>query len=235
VLKVKELHAGYGHLQVVWGVSLSIEKGEIIAVLGLNGAGKTTTLKSIAGLIKPMGGTVEFNGANVTGISAAKIVRHGIVFVPEERNLFSGMTVAENLRMGAYIVHDRNLIKETREYIFSLFPRLAERRKQYTGTMSGGERQMVAIARGLMSSPKLVILDEPSMGLSPQNVDIVFEAIEKLKSEGVTVVIVEQNVESTLSIADRGYVLDHGRIVMFGTSKELLANDEIKRMYLGIE
>lgn len=234
MLEVKNLDAGYGYLQVLWDISLTVAKGEIVAILGPNGAGKTTTLKSIMGLVTPKKGQVVFDGQDVTGMPTNDLAKIGLAFVPEERHLFQAMTVLENLLLGAYTIRDKNKSKQTLEYVLSLFPRLAERKKQYAGTMSGGERQMLAIARGLMCSPKLLILDEPSLGLAPKNVLVVFEAIRKLRSEGLTVLIVEQNVNTTLQIAERAYVLEQGRVAMEGPSKELMENDHVKNAYLGI-
>ena len=234
MLKLENLSAGYGYLQVVWDVSFEVGKSSIVAILGLNGAGKTTTLKTIAGLIRPIGGRITFNDKDITGVKTHELVKQGLVFIPEERNLFAAMTVYENLLMGAYTIKNRAEVKRTLQYVFTLFPRLEERRKQLVGTMSGGERQMVAVARGLMSNPKLVMLDEPSMGLSPQNVMIVFESIMKLRDEGVTVIIVEQNVNTTLKIADYAYIMDHGRLVLSGPSKELMQDDNVQKMYLGL-
>jgi branched-chain amino acid transport system ATP-binding protein len=234
LLGVKNLDAGYGYLQVLWDISLNVEKGEIVAILGPNGAGKTTTLKSIMGLVAPQKGRIVFDSRDITGMPANETTKLGVAFVPEERHLFPAMTVLENLLLGAYTIRDKNRSKQTLEYVLSLFPRLAERKKQYAGTMSGGERQMLAIARGLMSNPKLLILDEPSLGLAPKNVLLVFETIGKLRSEGLTVLIVEQNVNTTLQIADRAYVLEQGRVVMSGRSGELRENDHVRNAYLGI-
>jgi len=234
LLKLENVSSGYGYLQVLWDVSFEVKKATIVAILGLNGAGKTTTLKTIAGIIRPTGGKVYFDGKDITGARTNELVKQGLVFIPEERNLFSGMNVYENLLMGAYTVRDRAEVRKTLRYVYSLFPRLEERRKQLVGTMSGGERQMVAVARGLMSSPKLVMLDEPSMGLSPQNVVIVFETIQKLRDEGVTVIIVEQNVKTTLKIADYAYIMDHGCIVLDGPSERLAADDKVQKMYMGL-
>ena len=235
MLEVRDLNVGYGYLQVIWELSFHVDEGEIVAILGSNGAGKTTALKSIAGLIAPMSGSVTLSGQDITGLPANEVVRRGLVFIPEERNLFAGMSVYENLILGAYIVKDSKKVSQTLDYVYSLFPRLADRKRQLVGTMSGGERQMVAIARGLMSNPNLVMLDEPSMGLSPQNVSVVFSAIAVLREQKVTVVIVEQNVAATLEASDRAYVMEQGRIVMEGASGELLLNDDVKRRYLGVE
>lgn len=234
MLKLENVSAAYGYLQVVWNVSLEVREAEVVSILGLNGAGKTTTLKVIAGLKKPTEGKVFLHGEDVTGMSADRLVEKGLAFIPEERNLFNAMTVYENLIMGAFTIKDKSARNQKLEYVYDLFPRLKEREKQLVGTMSGGERQMVAVARGLMSSPKLIMLDEPSMGLSPQNALIVFDALKRLKGEGVTVVIVEQNVSTTLQFADRAYIMDQGRVVLQDTSAALLKNDSVKKMYLGI-
>jgi branched-chain amino acid transport system ATP-binding protein len=211
-----------------------VNEGEVVALIGPNGAGKTTTLNSILGIVKAWKGTINFMGQDITGLPTHKLAKLGLAFVTEKRNLFAGMTVLENLLMGAFIMNDKKEIDRTLDYVFSIFPRLAERRKQYAATMSGGERQMLAIARALMSNPKMLLLDEPSMGLAPQNVAAVFEAIKKLRAESVTVMIVEQNVNTTLKIADRAYVLEQGKIVMDGKSEEMLSNDHVKNMYLGV-
>ncbi|WP_148137256.1 ABC transporter ATP-binding protein [Candidatus Formimonas warabiya] len=234
MLELKNVNVGYGYLQVIWDISFRINEGEVVAILGPNGAGKTTTLKTVMGILKPKSGKIHFNGKDITGTTTNELVKLGLVFVPEERNLFPAMTVLENLLMGAYTVKDKNKITQTLDYIYTLFPRLAERKKQLAGTMSGGERQMLAIARGLMSGPKMIMLDEPSMGLSPQNVLLVFETIAKLRKEKVTTLIVEQNVNTTLKVADRAYVMEQGRIAMAGSSAELSSNDHVRKMYLGI-
>ena len=234
MLTVKELSVKYNYLQVVWDVSFSVDEGEVVAILGPNGSGKTTTLKSITGVIPTMGGSVSFKGADITNISTHKLVKLGLSFIPEERNLFPAMKVEENLLMGAYILHDKKQIQQNLDRVFGLFPRLEERRKQFAGTMSGGERQMLAIARGLMSNPSMIILDEPSMGLSPENVVVVFQTIDRLRKEKVTVLIVEQNVDTTLRHADRTYVLEQGRITMHDRSSNLMQNDYIRKMYLGL-
>jgi len=234
LLELKSVDIAYDYLQVVWDVSLKINEGEIVAMLGLNGAGKTTTLKTIAGLIKPKAGYIGFLGQEITNTASHVILRKGLSFVPEERNLFTAMTVEDNLRIGAYTIKNKARIKSNLEYVYALFPILAQRRKQLSGTMSGGERQMLAIARGLMSNPKMIILDEPSMGLSPQNVLIVFETVKKLKEEKVTTFIVEQNVNTTLLISDRAYIMEHGRIVLEGESEKIRKDDNIRKLYLGM-
>ncbi|BBO71665.1 ABC transporter ATP-binding protein [Desulfosarcina alkanivorans] len=234
MLKVNNLNVSYGYLQVVWNVSLEVGEGEMVAILGPNGAGKTTTLKSITGLLAPMDGSVQFLGQDITGTPTHQLPHLGLAFIPEERNLFSAMSVEDNLLMGAFTIKDKAQIKKNLRYVYDLFPRLEERDVQLAGTMSGGERQMLAIARGLMSNPKLIILDEPSMGLSPENVVAVFETIEKLREEKVTVVIVEQNVDTTLKFANRAYVMEQGRVAMEDTSENILSNDHVRKMYLGI-
>lgn len=234
MLRIENLDVAYGHLQVLRDVSMSIKVGEIVAILGPNGAGKTTLLKSIMGLLPPKNGKVYFQGQDVTGYPTFELSRQGIAFVPEERNIFQAMTVEENLLLGAYFNQDKDLIKQYLEHVYDMFPRLLERRKQLAGTMSGGERQMLAIGRGLMGNPHLLILDEPSMGLSPTNVLVVFDTIRKLVAQDVTIMIVEQNLSTTLGVASRGYVMEQGSIVMEGSSEELANNDHVKKMYLGI-
>jgi len=234
MLALQNLNVAYGNLQVVWDVSLKVKRGEIVALLGLNGAGKTTTLKAIAGILSPLSGSVILNGENVTGVSTYQLVKKGLVFVPEERNLFPAMSVHENLLMGAYIIRNKKQVEENLEYVLSLFPRLAERSKQLAGTLSGGESQMLAIARGLMTRPRMFMLDEPSMGLSPKNVEIVFETIEKLKKEMVTIIIVEQNVNTTLAFSDRAYVMEQGQIMMEGASEKVSRDENVRKLYLGI-
>lgn len=234
MLRVESLDVAYGHLQILRGVSVNVESGEIVAILGANGAGKTTLLKSVMGLVPPMAGEVYYRGERVTGRQTFELARMGIAFVPEERHIFQAMTVEENLLLGAYANTDKAAVAKNLADVYDMFPRLEERRKQLSGTMSGGERQMLAIGRGLMSKPHLIILDEPSMGLSPTNVKIVFDTIKTLTSQEVTIVIVEQNVDATLSVASRAYVMEHGRVVMEGPSAELSSNDYVKRTYLGL-
>lgn len=234
MLKVENLNVAYGHLQILRDVSLHVKVGEIVAILGPNGAGKTTLLKSLMGLVPPMSGRVYFQGQDVTGQPTFELSRQGIAFVPEERNIFPAMTVEENLLLGAYFNRDRDLVKQYLEHVYDMFPRLLERKSQLAGTMSGGERQMLAIGRGLMGNPHLLILDEPSMGLSPTNVLVVFDTIKKLVAEDVTIMIVEQNLSTTLNVASRGYVMEQGTVVMEGPSEYLANNDHVKKMYLGI-
>ena len=234
MLTVERLNVAYGHLQILRDVSLHVGPGEIVAILGANGAGKTTLLKSVMGLVPPMSGEVRYRGQPVTGLPTYELARRGISFVPEERHIFQAMTVEENLLLGAYANPDKAAVKKSLGEVYEMFPRLLERRRQLSGTMSGGERQMLAIGRGLMNKPHLIILDEPSMGLSPTNVMIVFDTIKALTNQEVTIVIVEQNVDATLQVASRAYVMEHGRVVMEGTSGELGSNDYVKRTYLGL-
>ncbi len=234
MLEVKDLNAGYDFLQVLWGVSLHVAEGEFVALIGPNGAGKTTTLRTIAGLLSPMDGEILFKGQSITHLPAHKIARIGISYISENLNLFPKMSVQENLLLGAYSVQDKKKVQQSLEFVFSLFPRLAERRNQLAGTLSGGERKMLAIARGMMSNPQLLLVDEPSLGLAPQLAQRVFDALQELRRQGVTILLVEQNVNVTLEITDRAYVLEQGRIVLEGKSSELKENEHIKNVYLGI-
>lgn len=220
----------YGNLQVLWGIDLKVEEGEIVALIGSNGAGKTTVVETIFGLNKAARGKIEFIGEDITGLPAYDIVRKGLVLIPEKRELFPKMTVLENLKLGAYIGGGSDRL----ERIFDLFPVLNERKKQLACTLSGGEQQMLAIARGLMSNPKMLVLDEPSIGLSPLLVSMVFKSIKRLNEEGVTILLVEQNVAHALELCNRGYVLESGRIKLEGSSQELLSNEHVKAAYLGI-
>ena len=234
ILEVNDLNVYYGGIHAIKNISFEIKKGEIVSLIGANGAGKTSTLHAISGLIPIKAGEISLNGMNVTNIEAHKLVTQGMAHVPEGRRIFTELTVLENLEMGAYTRNDYSQIKEDMEEMFKLFPRLAERKKQLAGTMSGGEQQMLAMARALMSKPSLLILDEPSMGLAPLFVQEIFKIIEKVnKEQGVTVLLVEQNANMALSIADRGYVLETGQIILEGTGKELITNPEIKKAYLG--
>ncbi len=234
MLELKNLEAGYDFLQVLWGVSLQVERGEFVALVGPNGAGKSTTLRSISGLLKPKGGEILFNGQEIGKLPTHIISRMGISYVSEDLNLFTDMSVRENLILGAYAVKDKETQLQTLDYIFELFPRLAERHNQLAGTMSGGERKMLAIARGMMSKPQLMLVDEPSLGLQPNLVYDVFTALLKLRQQGVTILLVEQNVNTTLEITDRAYILEQGRIVMEGPSREVKENDHVRNAYLGI-
>jgi branched-chain amino acid transport system ATP-binding protein len=234
VLKVESLNVSYGDLQILWDVSFEVKEGEIVVLLGANGAGKSTTLKTISSLVKPMSGTVEFTGVKLNEVPSHKVIDYGLAHVPEARRLFPDMSVEENLILGSLTRKARAKRKETLEWLYEMFPRLKERQKQPAGTLSGGEQQMAAIARGLMSLPKLVVFDEPSLGLAPIMVSEIFKIVEKVNRQGVTVLLVEQNVHHTLAMCDRAYVLENGRIVLSGTGEEFLNNDHIKEAYLGI-
>lgn len=234
LLEIKNLDAGYGYLQILRSVSLNIDKGEYVCIVGPNGAGKSTTMKTVAGLISPMKGSIVFNGEDITGLDASQITKKGISFVSEEMNLFVNMTVRENLYMGAYIIKDKKVQDERLDFVFELFPRLAERKDQLAGTMSGGERKMLAIGRGMMSDPQLLLVDEPSFGLAPQLTAHVFESLDTLKNRGVTIMLVEQNVTKTLSVTDRGYILENGKIGMAGRSCDLADDPYVRKVFLGI-
>ena len=234
MLEVQNIDVFYGDLQVLWDVSFEVEEGEIVALVGANGSGKSTTLKAISGLLTPANGSISFLDQRLDQIPANKIIEHGVAHVPEGRRLFPEMTVRENLIMGS-LAHQAKLKREeTMEWIFGLFPRLREREKQMAGTLSGGEQQMLAVGRGLMALPKMIMFDEPSLGLAPILVAEIFKIIKRIKKEGVTVLITEQNTKQTLEISDRGYVLENGRVVLSGTGQELLTNEHVKEAYLGI-
>jgi ABC-type branched-subunit amino acid transport system ATPase component len=234
LLEIKQLNAGYGFLQILWDVSLTIDAGEYVCIVGPNGAGKSTTMKTIAGLIKPTSGQILFKGERIDGLGGHKVTREGIAFVSEEMNLFVNMSVQENLLMGAYILNDKEVMKERLQLIFELFPRLAERKSQLAGTMSGGERKMLAIGRGLMSNPDLLLVDEPSFGLAPQLTANVFESLDKLVKSGLTILLVEQNVTKTLAVTQRGYVMENGRIGLEGKSSELACDPHVRKVFLGV-
>jgi branched-chain amino acid transport system ATP-binding protein len=234
MLRLDNIHAGYGPTTILHDISLSVEAGEVVTIVGANGAGKTTTLRTIAGLIRPTGGKISFEGEDVTRLSSHEMVDRGITLIPEGRQLFPDMTVRENLLMGAYRKAARQHKDATLEEVLSLFPRVRERLSQIAGSLSGGEQQMVAIARGMMARPKLLMFDEPSLGLAPIIVAQVFEVIETIVKTGATVLIVEQNVFHTLKAADRGYVLENGEIVLSDTAEALLHNDHVRQAYLGI-
>lgn len=233
LLEVKGLEVYYGVIQALKGIDFEVNEGEIVTLIGANGAGKTTTMQSVIGLIPPKAGTVSFEGKEITHLPCHKIVSLGMSQVPEGRRIFQELTVYQNLLMGAYIQKDKKAIKEDIEKIYARFPRLEERKNQIAGTLSGGEQQMLAMGRALMSRPKLLMLDEPSMGLSPLLVDEVFTIIKDLNKEGTTVLLVEQNAGKSLAISDRAYVLENGRIVLSGTGEELLQSEEVKKAYLG--
>ena len=234
MLKVSGIDVFYGDLQVLWDVSFNVNKGEILVLVGGNGAVKSTTLKAISGLLRPTRGCIEFEGVRLDQLSPDKVIVQGVVHVPEARRLFREMTVEENLIMGSLAAEARKKRAETLSWVYELFPRMKERRKQVAGTMSGGEQQMCAIGRGLMALPKVLMFDEPSLGLSPILVQEVFEIAKRINREGVTVMLVEQNVRQTLAMCDRAYVLENGRIILSGTGKELLNDEHVREAYLGI-
>jgi branched-chain amino acid transport system ATP-binding protein len=234
MLEVKGINVYYGPLQVLFDVSLSVKEKEIVTVIGPNGAGKTTLLKTISGLLHPKSGSIRFLGEEISSLPAEVVVRKGIAHVPEGRGLFPYMTVLENLQLGAYTKEARSKMKETLEEVFELFPRLKERKDQLAYTLSGGEQQMLAIGRALMSRPKLLVLDEPSQGLAPKLVKSVMQTLEELNARGITILLVEQNVHHALNLADRGFVLENGRVVLEGAAQELLNNSHVKSAYLGI-
>lgn len=233
LLSVNDLQVYYGSIHAIKGISFEVNEGEIVTLLGANGAGKTTTMQSIMGLIHPKSGTVTYDGKNITGMPAYKIVKMGMTQVPEGRRIFAELTVYENLLMGAYIESDKAKIKRDIDEIYTIFPRLGERKNQVAGTLSGGEQQMLAMGRAMMSHPRLLMLDEPSMGLSPLLVDQVFDIIKHFHQIGTTILLVEQNASKSLSISDRAYVLENGAIAYSGTGKELAESDDIKKAYLG--
>jgi len=234
LLEIKNIDAGYGFLQVLWEVTLHVDKGEFIALVGPNGAGKSTTLRTVAGLVDPTNGDIVFQGHSLLDVTAHKVVHEGIAFISDNLNLFTAMSVRDNLLLGAYIIRDKAYIQQKLDFVYELFPRLEERENQLAGTLSGGERKMLAIGRGIMSNPSLLLVDEPSLGLAPNLTINVFRALERLRQSGVTILLVEQNVNTTLKITDRAYVLEQGRIVMEGKSRDLLKDDHIKSAYLGI-
>ncbi len=233
LLKVTGLKVAYGGIQAVKGVDFEVREGELVTLIGSNGAGKTTTMKAITGSLVPQEGTIEFMGKNIKGLGAWDLVREGLCMVPEGRGVFTRMTITENLLMGAYIRNDKAEIAADVEKVFGIFPRLKERKDQLAGTMSGGEQQMLAMGRALMSRPKVLLLDEPSMGLSPIMVDKIFEVVKDVSAQGVTVLLVEQNASRALSIANRGYVMDTGTITMTGEGKSLLSDPKVRAAYLG--
>ncbi len=234
MLEVKGLQSGYGELQILWDVSLELAEGEFIVLLGPNGAGKTTTLRTISGLLKPLGGEIVFLGKTINGMPANEISKLGISFITEDLNLFPQMSVYDNLLVGAYSIRDKQAIKKTLDYVLTLFPRLQERINQLAGTLSGGERKMLAVARGLMAQPRLILVDEPSLGLSPLMTKATFDALEKLNKDGTTILLVEQFLGKALEITRRGYILEHGRIVMQAPTAELIENKRVKEVYLGM-
>ena len=233
MLRIENLDFSYGDLQVLWGLSLEVKQGEIVTVLGANGAGKSTTLKNVSRLVRPSAGSITFEGKDLGKLESHQVVELGVVQVPEGRRIFPEMTVLENLRMGSFIKSTRPDRQRNIERAFTLFPRLAERQKQLGGTLSGGEQQMLAIGRGLMTNPRLMLLDEPSLGLSPLFVKNIFEIIKEINKQGTTILLVEQNVFQSLRISHRAYVLETGRVVLSGTGEELLGNEHVKKAFLG--
>jgi branched-chain amino acid transport system ATP-binding protein len=235
MLKIENIDVGYGDVQVLREVSMDIQEGELLAVIGANGAGKTTLLKTISGLLKPYQGKITFRGENISGMDPDRIVAKGIIHIPEGRMLFPDMTVRENLDMGAFLAKNNKEVAENLDSVYTLFPRLKERETQLAGTLSGGEQQMLAIGRGLMGGPKLIMLDEPSLGLAPILVQGIFKMIQHINDTlGVTVLLVEQNVRQSCEVSDRAFVLENGRIVMQGSGKELLSDDHVRQAYLGL-
>ncbi|MDD6627422.1 MAG: ABC transporter ATP-binding protein [Lachnospiraceae bacterium] len=234
MLELKDVNVSYGAIHAIHDVSLTVNDGEIVSLIGANGAGKTTILHTITGLKKSAGGSIVYDGNDLTKIDPSKIITLGMAHVPEGRHIFPDMTVAENLEMGAYIRNDKDGIQKSTKEVFERFPRLKERRKQLAGTLSGGEQQMLAVGRALMSNPKIILMDEPSMGLSPLLVKEIFHIIQEVHKQGITVLLVEQNAKMALSIADRAYVLETGRISMSGDAKELLNDEKVKKAYLGL-
>jgi branched-chain amino acid transport system ATP-binding protein len=235
LLELENIHTYYGNIHALKGISIRVEEAEIVSLIGGNGAGKSTTLKTISGVLHPRLGTIRLAGEDLTKLKPHEIVKSGIVQVPEGRRIFGRLSVTENLEMGAYILNDRHRIAKNLERVFSMFPRLKERRTQLGGTLSGGEQQMLAMGRGLMADPKILLLDEPSMGLAPVLVDNIFDTIQELHRAGTTILLVEQNARAALAVADRGYVLQTGTIVLSGDAAELRANEMVQKAYLGIE
>ena len=231
ILKIEDLQVNYGGIEAVKGISFDVQEGQIVTLIGSNGAGKSSTLRTISGLVKPSGGKITFRGEDITGKDPTQIVTQGVTLVPEGRRIFPDMTVLENLKIGAYLRKDD--LSEDLEWVYSLFPRLKERSWQAGGTLSGGEQQMLAVGRALMSRPKLLMMDEPSLGLAPLVVRDIFSIIRDLKSEGITILLIEQNANAALRCADIGFVMETGRITMTGTGAELLVNEDVKAAYLG--
>ncbi len=233
MLAVEDLHVHYGAIHAIKGISFNINQGEIVSLIGANGAGKTTTLQAISGLIKPSSGSIKFLDEDFTNTEPFKIIYSGMAHVPEGRRVFSQLSIRENLEIGAYSLNDKSRIKENFDKVHKMFPRLLERENQLAGTLSGGEQQMLAIGRALMSNPKMLLMDEPSMGLAPILVKEIFNIIKKCNEEGMTILLVEQNASIALSLAHRAYVLETGRVVMSGDASELLGNEDVKKAYLG--
>ncbi len=233
LLELENVHSYYGNIHALKGISITVEEGEVVTLIGANGAGKSTTLKTISGLLKPRAGAIHLEGDDLTAYKAHEIVDKGVIHVPEGRRIFSQLTVRENLEMGSFLRNDAAGIKQDMERVFTLFPRLLERENQVAGTLSGGEQQMLAIGRALMARPRILLMDEPSMGLAPVLVDLIFDTIKELNNQGMTILLVEQNALLALDVANRGYVLETGRIVLAGSAKELRENPQVKAAYLG--
>jgi branched-chain amino acid transport system ATP-binding protein len=233
-LEINDIQAGYGDLQILWDLSFEVSDGQIVSLIGSNGAGKTTTLKTIAGLIRPVSGTISFDETTLNRIPIERIVEKGVVYVPQGREIFPDMTVLENLQMGSYTRRARQNHSENLKKVYSIFPALEAKHKETAGTLSGGQAQMLAIGRGMMASPKLLMLDEPSAGISPKLADSIFISIQKLRQEGITILLVEQDAGRSLEMSDFAYVLENGRIVQSGKGKELLNNDYVRQAYLGM-
>jgi branched-chain amino acid transport system ATP-binding protein len=234
MLTIRDLHVNYGAIKALQGITLSVEKGQIVTLIGCNGAGKSTTLRTISGLLGPVQGDILYEGRSITALPAHQIVRLGIAQSPEGRGIFPNLTVDENLDLGAYARRDREAVRQDRERALSLFPRVRERLKQVAGTLSGGEQQMVAIARALMASPRLLLLDEPSLGLAPQIVQTIFRIIREINAQGTTILLVEQNAHMALEVAHHAYVLEVGEIAMSGPARELAQSDQVRKAYLGV-
>ena len=232
-LEIRDLHVSYGGIRALKGIDLTVEEGQIVTLIGANGAGKSTTLRAISGLQKPQSGSILYGGEELVGLPAKEIVRRGIIHVPEGRRVFPDMTVAENLKIGAFLRNDKDGIARDLDYVYTLFPRLKERSWQPAGTLSGGEQQMLAVGRALMSRPKVLMMDEPSLGLAPLIVKDIFSIIRRVNADGITVLLIEQNANAALRIADYGYVLETGTIALTGTGEELLRNDSVREAYLG--
>ncbi|MFJ8665916.1 ABC transporter ATP-binding protein [Streptomyces sp. NPDC093600] len=235
LLEVEDLRVAYGKIEAVKGISFTVEAGQVVTLIGTNGAGKTTTLRTLSGLLKPSSGKITFDGQVLNGIPAHKVVSLGLAHSPEGRHIFPRLTITENLKLGAFLRKDKDGIERDVQRAYDLFPILGERRKQAAGTLSGGEQQMLAMGRALMSQPKLLMLDEPSMGLSPIMMQKIMETIATLKAEGMTILLIEQNAQAALSLADHGYVLEVGTIKLSGTGQDLLHNDDVRKTYLGEE
>jgi branched-chain amino acid transport system ATP-binding protein len=234
MLRVEQIELAYGAVPVVRDLSFEVNEGEVVAIVGSNGAGKSTILRAIAGSLNPRSGSISFQGVDITFAKSPDVVRMGITYIPENRRLFTPLSVDENLEIGAYIIHDQGQMQRNMDFVFRLFPRLKERRKQLAGTLSGGEQQMLAIGRGLMTNPKILMLDEPSQGLMPILVTELFNSVQRLKEAGMTILLVEQNVQEALEIADRGYVIQTGQMVLLGSGEELLGSDLVKKAFLGL-